>query len=145
MANTYSTEIAAAKSGTLPQAQPDSALVSGKVRRLRASVVLAAQAIGDTITLGDLPIGANVAYIDMTSSVTLGAATIAIGVAGTAGKYRAAGVFTTVDVPTAVGPGAVAKAAAPLAAPETLIATIAAAALPAAGTLEFDIYYTTRA
>lgn len=145
MPNFFSTEIAAAKSGTLPQAVPDSALVGGKVRRLRSSFVLAAQAIADTLTLGDLPIGANVTRIEITSSVSLGAATLAIGIAGTPAKYRAAGVFTTVDVPTAVGPGAVAKAAAPLAAPETLIATIAAAALPGAGTLDIDIYYTTRA
>lgn len=144
MPNFNSIELAAV-SGTSPQLQPDSAVVSGKVRRLRASFNLAAQAIADTLTLGKLPEGASVARIDMVSSVTLGAATIAIGIAGTPAKYRAAGTFTVVDVPTPVGPGAAVHDDAALAAGETLTATIAAAALPGAGTLGFDIYYTTRA
>lgn len=145
MPNFNSLELATAKSGTLPQAQPDSALVGGKRRRTRASFTLAAQAAGDTLTLCDLPIGAVVDSIMMTSSVSLGTSTVAVGIAGTTGKYRAAAVFTAVDTPTIVGPGAVAKAAPPLTAPETLIATIAVAALPAAGTLVFDINYVTRA
>lgn len=144
MPNTNSIELAAVL-GTAPQQQPDSAVVGGKVRRLRASFALAAQASGDTLTLGKIPAGASITRIDMTASASLGTSTVAIGIAGTAAKYRAAATFTTVDVPTSVGPGAAVKDDAALAAEETLIATIGVAALPGAGQLVFDVYYTTRA
>jgi hypothetical protein len=145
MANQSSTEYAA-YNGTLPQVQPDSQLQSGKIRCLQASFNLAnaVQANGDVLTLGQIPAGARIKQINMTSSVSLATSTVAIGIAGTAAKYRAAAVFTTVDVPTSVGPGAVAKAAAANALAETLIATVSTAALPAAGTLVFEIYYVTR-
>lgn len=145
MANQSSTEYGA-YTGTAPQVQPDSALQSGKVRSLQASFNLAnaVQANGDVLTLGQIPAGARIKRITMTSTVTLATSTVAIGIAGTAAKYRAAGVFTTVDVPTSVGPGAAAKAAAANALAETLIATIGVAALPAAGTLIFDVEFVTR-
>lgn len=145
MANQSSTEYAA-YSGTAPQVQPDSALQQGKMRCLQASFNLAnaVQANGDVLTLGKLPANARIKSIKMTSSVSLATSTVAIGIAGTIAKYRAAGVFTTVDVPTIVGPGAVAKAAAANSVEETLIATVAVAALPAAGTLIFEVEYVTR-
>jgi hypothetical protein len=145
MANQSSIEYAA-YSGTSPQVQPDSALQTGKVRCLQATFNLAnaVQALNDVLTLGQIPAGARIKNIRMTSSVSLATSTVAIGIAGTVAKYRAAGVFTTVDVPTNVGPGAVAKGAAANALAETLIATVTTAALPAAGTLVFDIEYVTR-
>lgn len=145
MANQSSIEYAA-YSGTLPQVQPDSALQQGKVRSLQATFNLAnaVQANNDVLTLGQIPANARIKTIRMTSSVSLAASTVAIGVAGTVAKYRAAGVFTAVDVPTNVGPGAAAKAAAANALAETLIATVTTAALPAAGTLIFEIEYVTR-
>jgi hypothetical protein len=142
MANTNSVEYAA-YSGSSPQVQPDGKLQGGKIRCLQATFALAAQAAADTLTLGQIPANARIKSIKMTSSVTLATSTIAIGIAGTAAKYRAAGTFTVVDVPTAVGPGAAAKAAAANSVAETLIATIAVAALPAAGTLIFDVEYVT--
>jgi hypothetical protein len=145
MANQSSIEYAA-YAGTSPQVQPDSALQNGKIRCLQATfnLALAAQANGDVLTLGQIPANGRVKSIKMTSSVTLATSTVAIGIAGTIAKYRAAAVFTTVDIPTIVGPGAVAKAAAANAVAETLIATVAVAALPAAGTLIFEIEYVTR-
>lgn len=144
MANTNSIEIAAVI-GTAPQQQPDSAIVAGKVRRLRASYNVAAQGAGDTLTIGKLPAGASFMAGYITASATMGAAaTIAIGIAGTTGKYRTAAIHTTVDQPVLFG-NAAAKDDPALAADETLIATIAVAALPGAGILIFDILYTTRA
>jgi hypothetical protein len=144
MANQSSIEYAA-YSGTAPQIQPDGKLQSGKKRALQASfnLALATQASGDVLTLGQIPAGAIIKEIRITSSVSLGTSTLALGIAGTIAKYRAAGVFTTVDIPTVVGPGAVAKAAAANTVAETLIATVAVAALPSAGTVVFDIDYVT--
>jgi hypothetical protein len=118
MANQSSIEYAA-YNGTSPQVQPDGKLQGGKVRSLQASFNLAnaVQANGDVLTLGQIPAGALIKTIRMTASVSLATSTIAIGIAGTAAKYRAAAVFTTVDVPLSVGPGAVAKAAAPTPSP----------------------------
>lgn len=139
MADHLSTELTAAAS-----AMPDSALYGAKLRRIRASFTLAAQADGDILVLGTLPIGASLVAIMVTSSVSLGGtATIALGIAGAAGKYRAAATHTP-TVPTLYGLAA-AKDDAPLAAEEQVIATIAAAALPASGQLVFDLIYTTRA
>jgi hypothetical protein len=108
------------------------------------NLALAAQANNDVLTLGQIPANARIKSIKMTSSVSLATSTVAIGIAGTVAKYRAAAVFTTVDVPTIVGPGAVAKAAAANSVAETLIATVTTAALPAAGTLMFEVEYVTR-
>lgn len=145
MANQSSIEYAA-YAGTAPQVQPDSALQTGKVRCLQATfnLALAAQANGDVLTLGKIPANARIKRISMTSTVTLATTTLAIGIAGTVAKYRAAGVFTTVDVPTIVGPGALAKAAAANPLEETLIVTVSTAALPGAGTVVFEVEYTTR-
>lgn len=146
MANQSSIEFAA-YNGTSPQVQPDGKLQAGKVRCLQASFNLASavQANGDVLTLGQIPAGARIKSIKMTSSVSLATSTVAIGIAGSVAKYRAAGTFTTVDIPTIVGPGAVAKAAAANSVAETLIATVAVAALPAAGTLVFEVEYVTAA
>jgi hypothetical protein len=145
MANFQSAERTASKSGTLPQAQADSAQVGAKRRRTRASFKLNAQASGDTLELADLPIGAVFGGITMTSGASLATSTVAVGIAGNTAKYKAAAVFTAVDTPTGYGKAA-ALAQAPLAAAETLIATIAVAALPNTGEdLVFDIHYTTRA
>lgn len=112
----------------------------GRFKRMRATINLASQTTADTLNLGTLPAGAVFAYGVIVSSVSLGTSTLAFGVAGTPAKYRAAAVFTAVDTPTMFGPAA-AAAAAGLAADETVIATIGAANLPAAGTLVVDLYY----
>jgi hypothetical protein len=118
------------RTGT-PEALKTGHLVNGRLRSLRATVLLSETTVasGDTIALGKRPANSRYAGHRITAGVSLGAATLAIGVAGTAGKYRAAAVHTAVDTPTDVALAAQ-LAADPLAADEEMIATIATAALP---------------
>jgi hypothetical protein len=137
MANTFASEVAGLD--TVPVTNSNGGVQGGRLRRFRASVTMASQADGDTITLAAVPAGYTFAYGIINASATLGSTTVAVGVAGTATKYRAAAVFTAA-APTLFG-GAAATAAAPLAAGETVIATLGAAALPSSGTLVVDLYY----
>lgn len=111
-----------------------------KMKRIRATLVMAGQAIGDTIVLGELPVGAVFAYGVINATATLGTATVSVGTTAAPAAHRAAATFTTPDVPTLFGTAAQSSAD-PAAATTRLIATIGVAALPAAGTLEIDIYY----
>lgn len=108
--------------------------------RFRATITLATQTTSDTIVLADIPSGMVFAGGEMTSSVSLGASTIAIGSSGATGKYRAAAVFTATDTPTPFGVTA-AMAGAASSATERVFVTIAAASLPASGTLVIDLYF----
>ena len=122
--------------------RPRATVYGARLKRLRATFTLASQATTDTLVLGSLPMGATFAFGVITSSATLGSSTLAIGISGSTGKYRAAAVFTSADTPTLFGPATVIGAADPaLAADEQVIGTIAAAALPSSGTLVIDLYY----
>lgn len=137
MANTYASEVSGL--GTIPETNANGAVQGGRLRRFRATITLASQADGDTITLAKVPAGYAFAYGVINASATLGSSTVAIGVAGTAGKYRAAATFTAA-APTLFGVvGAVDDA--PLTASETVILTNTTAALPSSGTLVVDLYY----
>lgn len=125
-------------------------VVGGTVRRYRTVVTLAAQAAG-AYALVTLPPGHTFAYGVVTSSVSLGTSTIAVGIAGSAAKYKAAAVFTAVDTPTMFGNAAAVGASAALTSTvgsspkgtgvdEAVLLTVAAAALPASGTLIVDLY-----
>lgn len=103
----------------------------------RARIVLASQASGDTVELGDLVPGFKPVMGVIETDTSLGTATLAIGVSGTAGKYRAAATFTTVDQPVLFGVAAAMNAA--LAAKERLIATVGTAALPASGNVDIVV------
>lgn len=120
--------------------KPAATVYGARLKRLRGSFTLATQTTSDTLVIGTLPAGATFAYGKITSSVSLGTATVAIGISGTTGKYRAAAVFTAVDTPTDFGTVAQVSAS-PLAAEEQVFATIAVASLPASGTLVIDLYY----
>lgn len=139
MAQTYSTELQPTQ---LSPAQLPSATQGymARFRRFRASITLAAQASGDTVVLANIPAGYCFAGGEVTSSVTLGTATIAIGNSTTAGKYRAAAVFTAVDTPTPIGTAA-SLSAQPSTAQEQVLLTVGTAALPGAGTLVVDLYF----
>jgi hypothetical protein len=89
--------------------------------------------------LGILPIGATFLYGMLTASVSLGTSTIAIGITGTTGKYRAAATFTAVDTPTPFGDEAAMLTK--LTAADTVFITIATASLPGSGNLLVDMYY----
>lgn len=139
MAQTFSSELAPTQ--TTPAGIPSATNGYGaRVHRYRASITLAAQASGDTVVLANIPAGQCFAGGELVASVSLGTATVAIGSAASAAKYRAAAVFTAVDTPTPFG-GAVAFAAPPSTAQEQVLLTIGTAALPGAGTLVVDLYF----
>ena len=138
MANTYANEVAGL--GTSPTTKLDGGVHGGRIRRFRASFTMAAQASGDTITLAVVPAGYRFAYGIINASATMGAsATVAIGTASSSGKYRAAAVFTAA-APTLFGVNTAADDDA-LTDAETVILTIAVAALPGSGTAYVDLYY----
>lgn len=111
--------------------------------RMRATVPYDGQASGDTVVLGELPAGAVFAYGVMNATATTATSTVAVGVAGDAGKFRAAAAFTTPDAPALFGKCAPA-AADPVEGSQRVIATIGTAALPnSAGYMTVDLYYST--
>jgi hypothetical protein len=137
MAQTYATEVAGL--GTTPVTNSNGALQGGRIRRFRATIALASQADGDTVVLAQVPAGYAFAYGILNASATLGTSTIAVGITGTAAKYRAAAVFTAA-APTLFGVSTAVDDA-PLAAQEVVILTNTTAALPASGTLIVDLYF----
>jgi hypothetical protein len=142
-----SNELAGTTTGTTQSSavasgyRPAASVYGARLKRLRATVALASQATTDTLLLGVLPAGATFAYGVLNTTASLGSSTLAIGNAGTAGKYRAAGTFTSTDTPTFFGTAAQAGLASPLTAEEAVIGTIASAALPSSGTLVVDLFY----
>lgn len=137
MAETFATEVAGLD--TIPSTKSNGAVHNARLRRFRATIPLAAQADGDTVVLARVPAGYAFAFGIINASATLGAATVAIGIAGTAGKYRASAVFTAA-APTLFGVvGAVDDS--PLEDEEEVILTNTTAALPGSGTLVVDLYF----
>lgn len=114
--------------------------VEGRVRRYRKEITLESQGAG-TIDLFTVPAGAEFAYGVVTTDTSLGSTTIAVGISGTAAKYKAAGTFTATNTPTLFGMVS-AMDDGGLSANEDVILTTAAAALPASGTLVVDMYFT---
>lgn len=138
MANFYTKENKSI--GDVPARQPGDEGYGGRPRVYRATIPLDAPPInsssngavianGDTVTLFRVPPGMRFRKGTLTSSVSLGTSTIAIGVAGTPAKYKAAAVFTAVDTPTMFGEALDMAADAALA-DETVIMTVAVANLP---------------
>lgn len=109
----------------------------GRLKVFECTITLASQADGDDIELFDLPAGFKFSHGMLHGSATLGSSTIAIGITGTLGKYRAAATHTA-TVPTLFGATSVAK----LTAKERVRLTNTTAALPASGTLKIAIYGT---
>lgn len=139
MADLYSTEAAGLFSR--PVVKPSAGAYGARPRRYRATITLAAQATTDNILLAVIPAGNYYDVSHITSSVSLGAAVIAIGtnkVHASNGQLRTAGTFTVVDTPTAFGNAAAISGAA-LTADTPIYLTIATAALPGAGTLVIDL------
>lgn len=138
MATTYANEVAGL--GTSPTTKQDGGIQGGRLRRFRASFTMAAQASGDDIVLAKVPAGYRFAFGIINASATMGAsATVAIGIAGATGKYRAAAVFTAA-APTLFGVSTATDDDA-LTAEENVLLTIAVAALPGAGTAVVDLYF----
>jgi hypothetical protein len=121
------------------ESTPDPGFVDGTVRCFNEEITLATQTTSDTIEVCRLPKGAIPLYGIIETDTSLGAATAAIGITGSTGKYRAAAVFTALNTPTLFGVGAAIGEA--LAAEETVIITIAAASFPASGVLRVMFFY----
>lgn len=132
MTTTNSTQAALRAAGT----RIDGAINGGKLRRFHYDIVLASQASGDTINLGKKPRNHRFMYGLVNSDTSLSTATIAIGIAGSTGKYRAAAVHTTTNAPVLFG--VTAPAIAGEGEEEDLILTIGTAALPASGNLAIE-------
>jgi len=138
MTTTYANEVAGF--GTTPNTKPDGGIHGGRLRRFRASFTMAAQASGDDIVLAKVPAGYRFAFGILNASATMGAsATVAIGISGATGKYRAAAVFTAA-APTLFGVNTAADDDA-LTAEETVLLTVGTAALPGSGTAYVDLYF----
>jgi hypothetical protein len=135
MANTYGTNAGKVINGT---GTPEVGQVNGTVRCFTEVVTLASQADGDTITVARLPKGATPLYGIVNNSATLGSSTIAIGISGTAGKYRASATKTS-TTPEVFG--LTAALGGKLSADEDIIITNTTAALPSSGTLVVMFFY----
>lgn len=142
MATGYSAEMVGVIDGTLnPPAQADGRVIGARLRSFRASFDLSLATVkkvsGDINVCFRIPSGYRPMFFIVNASVTMGAtSTIALGIAGTPGKYRAAATKTT-TVPDIVMPATV-EDDVPLAATEEIIMTIGAADLPAAGILVIE-------
>lgn len=123
--------------------KPRATAYGARLRRIRGTFTYASQVFGtDTLVVGNLPAGATFAFGTITTSVTTGTATIAVGIAGSTSKYAAAAAYTTANAPTLFGTAATVGAADPaLTAEEQVFCTIGTANLPASGTLVVDLYY----
>ena len=135
MATQYGTQMAKLNAGTTPAP----GFVDGALRVFCEEVALASQPTTDVIEVARLPRGAIPMFGVIETDTSLGTATLAIGIAGAAAKYRAAATLTATDAPALFGVGAAIGGA--LADEETVIATIGTAALPASGTLRVMFFY----
>lgn len=137
MANTNSAQITAMDSSSGKAAANE---LSGRVRVAYFSVAAVPTGAGDTMTLTKLPKGAKVLRGSFQFTVAQGTtATIAIGIAGTTGKYQ---VAATTNVTTSLDFALVAATnmGNDTTAEETILATNAAAAWTAAAFRGYMVY-----
>lgn len=137
MATLYSAEMDGLLNST-PVSLPSGGVVDGNVRVKRATITLASQTTSDTIVIAKAMAGENFLYGAINNTVSLGTSTIAIGVAGATGKYKAAGTKTTTDTVALFG---VTAAQTTVSSDEEIFITIGTANLPASGTLIVDLYF----
>lgn len=135
MASSDSTEYA--KYAAVPRQMQSPGGWGSKLLCYAAKVALASQADGDTVNLFVLPKGF-IPVFGTLHSPTLGSSTIAIGISGTAGKYRAAATHTAV-IPTLFGVAG-SMDGTPLTAEEIVILTNTTAALPSSGVLNVRMF-----
>lgn len=115
------------------------ALMGGKRRSATAEFTLAADVAGTYTVPIRLPRGAYVEELILNTSVSLGTSTVAIGIPGAVGKYRAAAVLTAANTNETTALNAAVGVA--LAAEEQIILTVATATLPASGRLLIRFNY----
>ena len=134
----YSTELA--NYASTPVVKVASPAYGARLVRFRATITLASQTTSDTIVVAVVPAGFAFAFGIHTTDTSLGSSTVAIGVSGATGRYRAAAVFTATNTPTFFGPAA-AVADTGLTADATVFITIGAATMPASGTYVVDLFF----
>jgi hypothetical protein len=122
-----------------PRDLPIAALLTGKVRVMRERFNLATDVAGSYAIGGMLPANSVPLFGVLNTDTSLGTSTIAIGVAGATGKYRAAAVFTTINTPTLFG--VLGGIGVPLVTEEQMLLTVAVASLPASGFLDIAMFY----
>lgn len=103
---------------------------------VRGTFTLASQPAADDLRMY-LPVGFRPVALRLDPSVSLGSSTLVIGNSTTAGKYRAAATLTAATLAPVLAGGSV-----KLAAQEEVIMTVAAATLPASGTLDVEFWGT---
>lgn len=113
----------------------------GRVRIASATLTYASQAAGEQAFDNPLVLPQNAQVIGGTisTSVTTGSATVALGITGSTSKYKAAAAVTaTTSAAIAVPHAALLEA---LTSEESVIVTTASAALPASGELHVMLFY----
>jgi hypothetical protein len=129
--------------GQSPAGQVDGSQQGGHVRVYREKIALAGQTTSDQIVVAYPSKGEAFLYGELTSDTSLATSTVAVGVAGTTGKYRAAATFTVATfVPTRFGAPSAITAFDKLTTDEEVFVTIGTASLPGSGTLFVDLYFT---
>lgn len=136
-----------------PGAEPG---IGDRVRVFRSTIHLDAPYISSTtnaaqwlttdtalLVPGAFVVGMRFLYGMINTSLSLGTSTVAIGVAGTTGRHRAAAVLTAVDTPTLFGSAIAGVAPGAIVTAEDIIMTIGVAALPNTAThrLIVDLYF----
>ena len=139
MAKLYSQELTGPLA-TIPARKAKGSRVGGRMRRYSATIPLSGQTTADTIVTARVPRGSAFAFGIFNATVSLGTSTIAVGVAGDSGKYRAAATLTA-TTPTLFGADAPVADGGELAEEEEIFITIGAASLPGSGTLVVDLYF----
>lgn len=126
---------------TNPPVKVSPAAHGGRVRIVSDTITYDSQASGSDFVIGGgrLPIGAQVLGGYIVTSASTGSATLAVGISGSTGKYKAAGAVTTANAPQWFGVAA--GLLTPVTTEEQLLVTVAADALPASGTLHVVLLY----
>lgn len=135
---------------TLTQNLPEGNEWGGRVRSFRYTLAYDSQGTG-TIAIGRIPPGQKFLFGVLTTDTSTDTATLAVGISGSTGKYKAAAAHTTTNTPALFGPVAAMIAAdttsevgsSPLGegTNEDVILTVGAAALPASGNLVIDLFF----
>ena len=133
MAATYPNEAGGVASPTRPRARD----ARTGLDVLTFTFNMTAQTTSDTLEGIKLPRGFRPLLLGLHPSATLGSTTLAIGITGTTGKYRAAATVTAAALAAVLmGTDAV------LTADEDVLVTIAAATMPGSGTIAIRFYGT---
>jgi len=143
MVDRYALEQVGYADGSLSPKPVDGGIVHAKRRCIRASFPTGtAQANGDRLYLGRLPIGAVVKAVIGNVNTTLGTTTLSVGTTAAPTKYVNAKTLTAVDTPTPLGPRTSAAAAAKTTAEEDLWLTLGVGGIAGAIIGTIDVEYT---